>query len=147
MFIFSKLAASMSSLVSMKTDIHVLSLKNVFTKPLKFIQSKWELATLSTGYSAGVHLSKSSSLAKLIKVTSISRSVKGFRYEHFLQTWPKNCKKQCAVGLWERISSLLKRYIRETLLPLEIVISGYDAWSCSSHLVTMRKDTADIMAM
>lgn len=67
----------MSSLLSMKTDIHVLSLKNVSTKPLKFIQSKWELATLRTGYSAGVHLSKRSSLAKPIKVTSISRSVKG----------------------------------------------------------------------
>lgn len=126
----------------MKTDIHVVSFKNVFTKQLKFIQSKQELATPSTGYSAGVYTFKSPSLAKPIKGISISLSVTGFRYEHVLQTWPKSCKKQYAVGLWDGTSSLLKRCIRETLFPLEAAVSGYDAWSCSSHLVTMRKDIA-----
>lgn len=68
----------MTSLVSVKTDIHVLSLKNVYTKQLQFIQSKQELTILSTGYSAGVHPSESFSLAKPIMVIPISLSVAGF---------------------------------------------------------------------
>lgn len=73
-----KLAASVTSLVSVKTDIYVLLVKNVYTKQFKFIRSKQELTILSTGYSAGVHPSKSSFLAKPIVVIPISFSVTGF---------------------------------------------------------------------
>lgn len=141
-----KLAVSVTSLVSVKTDIHVLSLENVYTKQLQFIQSKQELTILSTGYSAGVHPSESFSLAKPIMVIPISLSVAGFGMT--MSYKPANeLQEAVRCGPLERISSLIKRCIRETILPLETVLSGYDAWSCSNHLVTVRKDITDIMAM
>lgn len=62
--VFKTTASSVTSLVSTKRANHILSLNNVYTKQLKFIQNKQELTILSTGYCTGVHPSKTSSLAK-----------------------------------------------------------------------------------